>query len=620
MSRSAGLLGGVATAGPAPRTQRAPWRSFLLIPALTTLAGPPLHAADCHLGRLAELPVTMSGMRPMVHASINGTDALFVADSGAFFSSLTPAAAAAFKLHLQHAAPSFSAEGVGGLAQVWVTRANFTIFGHTYPDVPFLVLGNDLGGDAVGLLGQNVFLIGDVEYDLANGAIRLMRPHDCKEAALAYWAKANPQSVSIIDIRSATAEAPHTRGIAYLNGNKIRVMFDTGAEASMLTLDAAKRAGVTPDSDGVVPGGETGGVGSRTMKTWIAPFPSFRIGDEEIRNTKLRIGELGLPYTDMLIGADFFLSHRVYVASSQNKLYFTYNGGPVFNLAAARKPDSPAAPPTASAGPAAGPAVDTGDQPTDAAGFARRGAAFAARRDFTAAIADLNRACELAPTEASYFYQRGLALWGNRQPDLALADFDTAIKLKADDVPSLIARATLRARRGDSPAAVTADLDAADHAAPKQAAERIAMGELYENTGQHAAAVAQYSKWIDAHSRDDVRMSEAMNLRCWARAQWGQELDEALADCNTALRLRPNTAPYLGSRGLVYLRRSNYDKAIADYDAALRLQPKLVWSLYGRGLARLHKGDSTMGQADIAAATALRPGIAAEAGRQGISP
>ena len=36
----------------------------------------------------------------------------------------------------------------------------------------------------------------------------------------------------------------------------------------------------------------------------------------------------------MLIGADFFLSHRVYVANSQRKLYFTYNGGPVFNLTA----------------------------------------------------------------------------------------------------------------------------------------------------------------------------------------------------------------------------------------------------------------------------------------------
>jgi hypothetical protein len=32
---------------------------------------------------------------------------------------------------------------------------------------------------------------------------------------------------------------------------------------------------------------------------------------------------------DMIIGADFFLSHRIYVASSQHKLYFTYNGAGV---------------------------------------------------------------------------------------------------------------------------------------------------------------------------------------------------------------------------------------------------------------------------------------------------
>lgn len=601
-------------AGPASRGGHARWPGFTLFLALVAAFSRPLPAAECQLIQLAELPVTMSGMKPEVHASINGTDALFIADSGAFFSSLTPAAAATFKLHLEPVSPRYEVRGIGGYTRVWLTTVqSFTIAGYSVPRVPFLVLGNDLGADAVGLLGQNVFRIADVEYDLANGAIRLMRPHECKGAPLAYWAKAASKSVSVIDIRSATREVPHTESVAYVSGNKIRVMFDTGAATSMLTLDAAKRAGVTPDSDGVVSGGGSSGIGSRTMKTWIAPFQSFRIGDEEIRNTKLRIGELGLPYTDMLIGADFFLSHRVYVASSQDKLYFTYNGGPVFNLTAPRRPESPPA-------AASDPAANTKDEPTDAAGFARRGTASAARRDFVQALADLTRACELAPTEATYFYERGTAHWGNGQPDLALADFDAAIKLNAEDVPALIARATLRARRGDSPAAVTADVDAADRVAQKEAAERLTMGELYEHAGQHAAAVAQYTKWINARSRDDVRMAEALNSRCWARAQWGQELDEALADCNTALNLRPNTAAYFDSRGLVYLRRSNYDKAIADYDGALRLQPKLAWSLYGRGLARLRKGDSTAGHADIAAATALRPGIAAEAAKQGISP
>jgi tetratricopeptide (TPR) repeat protein/predicted aspartyl protease len=612
MSRSAGLLGGVTSAGAAARKRYAPWCAFALLLALTSASGTPVQAAECHLGRLAELPVTMRGMRPMVHASINGTDALFIADSGAFFNSLSPAAAAAFKLRLEPL-PWVEVSGVGGHARTWLTKVKtFTIFGQSISDVPFLVAGNDLGEDAVGLLGQNVFRIADVEYDLANGAIRLLRPHDCKAVTLAYWAKGNSQSISVIDIWPASREEPHTAGVAYLNGNKIRVMFDTGAGTSMLTLDAAKRAGITPNSDRVVAGGESIGIGSRTMKTWIAPFQSFRIGDEEIRNTRLRIGEFDLRYVDMLIGADFFLSHRIYVASSQGKLYFTYNGGPVFNLTATHRPESaPAAAP--------GPTVNTGDQPTDAAGFARRGTASAARRDFAPAIADLTRACELAPTEATYFYERGTAHWGNGQPDLALADFDAAIKLKADDVPSLIARARLRADRRDSAAVVT-DLDAADRAAPKEAAERLQMGRMYLFAGQPAAAVVQYSKWIDAHPREDVHMDEARNLRCRARALWGQELDEALTDCNTALRIRPNTANYLESRGLLYVRRNSYDKAITDYDTSLRLEPKDAWSLYGRGLARLHKGETAAGQADIAAATAIDPKIVELAAKYGIGP
>jgi hypothetical protein len=79
-------------------------------------------------------------------------------------------------------------------------------------------------------------------------------------------------------------------------------------------------------------------------------FSSFRIGDEEIRNTRLRIGAIGIAEADMLIGADFFLSHRIYVASSQHKLYFTYNGGPLFNLNAEPPPAPPNGPPPEVAG------------------------------------------------------------------------------------------------------------------------------------------------------------------------------------------------------------------------------------------------------------------------------
>jgi hypothetical protein len=74
----------------------------------------------------------------------------------------------------------------------------------------------------------------------------------------------------------------------------------------------------------------------------------------------------------------------------------------------------------------------------------------------------------------------------------------------------------------------------------------------------------QYTDWIDTHRRDDAQMASALNSRRWTRAQWGQELEQALADCECALKLRPDTAGFLGSRGLVHLRRAEYDQAIAD--------------------------------------------------------
>jgi tetratricopeptide (TPR) repeat protein/predicted aspartyl protease len=606
----------------------------LMLPLPALLAPSGGTAEPCKLARVAQLPVTMEDMRPLVHAAINGEDALFIADSGAFFSMLTPAAARQFNLSLEHAAPGFSLSGVGGLAEVWVTTVKtFTIFKLNIPKVPFLVAGNDLGNDVVGVLGQNVFRLGDVEYDLASGVINIMRPRgDCQKYSLAYWANAKGEPYSQIDIDFATPERPHTEGDAYLNGRKIRVMFDTGAESSLLTLDAAKRAGVTPETPGVTPAGATVGIGRRTVRSWIAPFASFKIGDEEVRNTHLRIGDQRVPGIDMFIGADFFLSHHIYVANSQRKLYFTYNGGPVFNLTTEPTPAPasaetgspvPAAPPTPTASAQAGTPTPAAAQPApseqlDAADFARRGSASASRHDYEHALADLTRAVELAPTQADYFYERGMAYWSDRQPDKAIEDFGQAIKLNPDDVDALVGRAILREQRHDSADTIGPDLDAIDRAAPREAAVRLALGDLYLGVRNYSAAVAQYGYWIDAHNREDIRMPRARNQRCWARALSGHELDRALEDCNAAVRADSKAAGFLDSRGLVYLRQGRYDRAIADYDAALALNPKIAWALYGRGLARQHLGQGAAGQADIAAATALAPKIAAQAASHGI--
>ncbi len=104
--------------------------------------------------------------------------------------------------------------------------------------------------------------------------------------------------------------------------------------------------GVAPDTPGVVAAPARGGLGSHSIPAWIGSFTSFTIGNETIRDTEIafadvfrgaaskRIGSnipvkvVDLP--SMLLGYDFLRSHRVLVAHSQHRIYFTYNGGPVF--------------------------------------------------------------------------------------------------------------------------------------------------------------------------------------------------------------------------------------------------------------------------------------------------
>jgi tetratricopeptide (TPR) repeat protein/predicted aspartyl protease len=571
-------------------------------------------AGGCKIAKIAELPVTMIDMHPMVKAQINGVDALFIADSGAFYSMLSHAAAAEFKLNSYPAPFGLFVRGMGGSASVSVAKVKvFTLAGVPIHNVEFLVGGGDFGG--VGLLGQNVFSIGDVEYDLAKGAIRLIREEGCKNVSLAYWVTGTSQSVSMMDIEWTTPRSPHTAGTATINGVAVRVMFDTGAPTSVLSERAAERAGVKVDSPGVTDGGYTRGVGQRMVKNWIAPFASFKLGDEEIRNTRLRIGDPGLDTADMLIGADFFLSHRIYVASKQHRLFFTYNGGAVFNLKSS---------PATVAAPAADapPAISAPDEPKDAAAYSRRGTAFAARRDFEHAIADLDRACELAPGEPNYFYERGIARRDSGQPIPALADFDQAIKIKFDHVPALAARAELRLQNGDAATAVE-DLGAADQAAAKEADVRFRLGLDYQHANLLPQSVAQYDLWIAAHG-DDARLGQALGNRCWAKALLGQDLKTALTDCNSALgRIGKNnagSAAILLSRGVVRLRLGDYDKSIADFDAALVLRPKSAWSLYGRGIAQIRRGKTAEGRADMAAAEAVWPPIAEAFAMRGITP
>ena len=115
---------------------------------------------------------------------------------------------------------------------------------------------------------------------------------------------------------------------------------------------------------------------------------------------------------------------------------------------------------------------------------------------------------------------------------------------------------------------------------------------------------------MDQAIRIDPKFAAAYNTRCWVRAVIGRDLAQALADCNESLRLRPDDANVINSRGLVQFKLGAFDRAIADYGAAIARNAKSAGSFYGRGVAKLRSGDIAGGDADIAAAKAIRADIA----------
>ena len=578
-------------------------------------------AADkCQIAA-AEVNVTMEDSHAHIPAKINGAAVSLILDSGAFWSVLSPAVAEELKLP-QHMAPyGLQMEGIGGTSQVSIARVKSLEFSQAnIKEIEFIVGGSDMAGMTTGgILGENLLERFDVEYDFANGKVRLIQPKNCGKAMLAYWAKSGDQ-VSVLDIDRTDVMAPFAMASAYLNGAKIKVLFDTGAWTSMITRRAAEHSGFRPDGPNVIDAGFSRGVGRKVVKSYIAPFEELKFGDgETVRHTRLRVADTDLGREDMLIGADFFLSHHVMVANSQHKIYFTYNGGPVFNLTAraptpqdehAVEGGEPA--PAANATPAAA-ALPNADA------YSRRGAGWEGRHDLPRALQDFNRAVELEPNNPEYYFRRGRVRW-EMQDAGAIQDFDRVMQLQPNHIPGLMLRAELRIGRGDS-ADARADLDKVDELAAKQANVRLQVAFLYDDIGAFEAAMREYDGWIASHG-DDSMLARAYSGRCRDRTILGTELAAALKDCNKAesLSTKGADAGVLKNRGLLRLRLGDYDKAIADFDGSLKLRPRDADALYGRGLAKLRQQKTASGQADLASAKEIAPKIEEKFNLRGLQP
>jgi hypothetical protein len=276
-------------------------------------------------------------------------------DSGSSHTLLTRPAAEA--LHLK-VTPlhSFTMYGVGGRDNVGeVEVKDFTLGDYTVHGLRLITTSHmNFPSPVVGLLGGDLLARVDVEFDLAEEAVRLFTPKGCSGEQVVYWR----QPYSVLPITTTLRDVTHLRGFVELNGIRTPAMFDTGAAVTTVTPHAAKAAGVAIESPGITSVGKIHGFGASAVDAYSAVFPTLTLGDEKITNARLEIADMmgwrkeaqigshiATAIDDdlepqMLVGADFFLSHRVYVARSQGLIYFSYLGGPIFTDPRQRHPST----------------------------------------------------------------------------------------------------------------------------------------------------------------------------------------------------------------------------------------------------------------------------------------
>ncbi|HLI17716.1 MAG TPA: aspartyl protease family protein [Rhodanobacteraceae bacterium] len=580
-------------------------RVWLVACALLVCAGS-ARAGECTLAKYGTLSVEMLGERPTTFVKVNGAVTRFMIDTGAEYNFMSHAAAAALGLRPSPAPFGFWMGGIGGSAYAEIARIkDFGILDTDFHNVEFVVGGSDAGEAA---LGANLLDFADLEIDLAHGKLTLFKPEGCRKAPLAYWVK-NGGTYNVADLRPSYNQYDKRSFVdVTINGKTVRALLDSGAAATLLDRRAAKRVGIDLHGPGVKAAGRIRGVGAKTYQSWIVPIATFSVGTETIQHSEMLVmdGNFSDGSTDMVLGVDFMLAHHMYIANSQGKIYFTYNGGRVFSLD------------TASIGanePAAA-AANAGGEPKTAMDYALRGQARLARGELAGARSDLDAAIRLDPTSSQDHLIRARILLAEKQPDAALDDLDKALSLDAKNLDALLLRAQLRYRKKDE-AGAAEDIAAARHLAPAGSMQSRSIASFYIAIDRPADAVPLLDAWIRVH-RDDASLGNALNERCWARALANQSLDDALHDCREAIKRDGDRAAYLDSLGMVCLRMGKYAEAIKAYQQALAQAPRAAWSHYGLGLAELRSGQTEAGDAELATARSLDKEIDTRAAKFGL--
>jgi predicted aspartyl protease len=283
-------------------------------------------ADACHVEKRAELPLqVVPNNRLLVPATIDGKPVVLQLDTGGQRTLLSRAAAGRLGL-TPDPRRATAIQGIGGTVERRnvlfrsfdlgdIRAGDWDQSGSRSLGVADLSMPTADGQPVDGLLGADVLSEFDIDLDVPDRTVAFYTVRGCGRNFAPSW----PGVFAGLD----AARTP--RGGLLLpvgaDGKVLAAVLDTGAGLSLVSAAGARSVGVT--QDGLTPAGPVSikGVDGTRVPVLVHRFSELQIGPEIVRNQVMPVADVNLDGAQMLIGADFLRTHRIWLSYATSRIF-----------------------------------------------------------------------------------------------------------------------------------------------------------------------------------------------------------------------------------------------------------------------------------------------------------
>ena len=255
-------------------------------------------------------------------SSADGTPVTLVIDTGNTALTLLSATAAQRARLVPDIQRPVHTAGIGGAGTYPTGRIGRLLLG-TIPVKPAVVAIMPTVPLADGFIGMDILGDADLDIDMPAGRITLYSGRLCP-GAMPPWdvpATELPTAARVSQLLPASAR-PHQLLLAMeLDGVPALAELDTGAGHTVVTRAFAARLGITDAALAGGPALRLPGLSAEAGEGHKWHFREARIGAELFPSPVMLVADLPDPGFDVLLGMDYFLTHRVWLSYGARRIF-----------------------------------------------------------------------------------------------------------------------------------------------------------------------------------------------------------------------------------------------------------------------------------------------------------